>query len=84
MKKLLTKREQIDSLDQKISKLLIQRRDLSHDIIRKKRKLKLPITDADREREIIQKISEAREPAEKNYLVEVYRVIFRSCKKSRR
>lgn len=81
MKKLLAQRDQIDRLDEKISKLLIQRLDLSQEIIRTKKRYKLPVTDAERENEIFDKVSEARKPAQKNYLLQVYKTILRQTKK---
>lgn len=84
MKKLLRQRDQIDRLDEKIKNLLLKRLDLSQEIIREKKRFRLPVTDTEREQQILKNISEACKPRAKEFLREVYKTILHHTKKSNR
>ena len=72
-------REQINSIDEQIIRLLSDRRKLSLEIVKLKNREKSSIRDKDREKELLSHIIEAGKKycLEEDYLTKVFDVIIR-------
>ena len=73
-------RKEIDSIDRELTALFIKRMGISADIAEYKRKNGLPILDADRERELLDKIADISGEELSEYSVELYRTVIELSK----
>ena len=73
-------REEIDGIDRELTELFAKRMDISAEIAEYKRKNGMPILDADRERELLDRIAELSGEELREYSVELYEKIMELSK----
>ena len=74
-------REQIDSIDEQILKLLEKRMDLVRDVGKLKAKLDLAVEDLNREQEIIERLTKhAHGHLSEGQLIRIFTAVFKSSK----
>ena len=69
-------RDQIDSIDDELTRLFVKRMELSAQVAAYKREHNLPIHVPAREQEILQKISEKVDPEMEKHVHKLYSLIF--------
>tara|TARA_B100000029_G_scaffold331835_1_gene324091 strand:+ start:491 stop:757 length:267 start_codon:yes stop_codon:yes gene_type:complete len=78
-------REQIDSIDEQILKLLEKRMDLVRDVGKLKAKLDLAVEDLNREKEIIERLTKhAHGHLSEGQLIRIFTAVFKSSKQLQR
>ena len=78
-------REQIDSIDEQILKLLEKRMDLVRDVGKLKAKLDLAVEDLNREQEIIERLTKhAHGHLSEGQLIRIFTAVFKSSKQLQR
>lgn len=78
-------REKIDSIDEKILKLLAKRMDLIKDVGELKAKLELKVEDLNREKEIIERLTKhAHGHLTEGQLIRIFTAVFKSSKQLQR
>lgn len=75
-----TKRKKIDKVTERLVHLLLERRELSQNIMRLKKQNGLPKLDAGREREILKKYTQGLNSSETRYVSAVLKQILKSTK----
>ena len=70
-------RNQIDEIDRELTALFEKRMRLAAEIAEDKRQNGLPVLDAAREREVIERLTADCDPEMKGYIEELYLTVFR-------
>ncbi len=84
-KRILKLREELNELDEKILKLLEERMEIVRDVGQIKSELHIPIEDKEREKEIIDRLSEhAGKGLTENQLIRIFKAVFKSSKQEQR
>jgi chorismate mutase len=81
MMKLQDLRENIDQINHELVRLLIQRKNISYEIGKIKKDMKIPIYDPSREKSIYDSLK-SKYPNEYQYLIPIFEIIIQESRKS--
>lgn len=81
MMKLQDLRENIDQINHELVRLLIQRKNISYEIGKIKKDMKIPIYDPSREKTIFDKLNK-KYPNDYQYLIPIFEIIIQESRKS--
>ena len=84
-KRILGLRQLIDKLDEEIIQLLKKRMNVSKEVGRLKEELHIPVEDKNREKEIIERLTEqAGQNLSEEQLIRIFTAVFKSSKQLQR